>query len=197
MDDKQASAKIDDGDDLEKLLDLAEQYQRSAEEILSYTERYRAMQYMLLFFAALSIAALGFSVLRQELFSPSPAIRLFFGSGGFFGVLYAIIFERFIRRRRSRAKPDLIALHELVGLLRETEAAVASAEHWSPLKRAEFRIRLSRFQIGFDESGSGGFGSSLFGLSAPRISRRAEATRSDGAPLRTPRGDASEAPHLP
>lgn len=39
------------------------------------------------------------------------------------------------------------SLREVVELLREIEPTVAQRLNWSVLKRAEFRIRLSRFEI--------------------------------------------------
>lgn len=59
---------------------------------------------------------------------------------------YAFAFEAVVARRyRSRMERERRALYEVVGLVREVEQAQSIDEDWSPLQRAEFRIRLSRF----------------------------------------------------
>jgi hypothetical protein len=51
---------------------------------------------------------------------------------------------RVLKRRRR----DQRALYEIVDMLRELEHSMMERENISPLERAEFRIRLSRFDIG-------------------------------------------------
>ncbi len=49
---------------------------------------------------------------------------------------------------RRHLRRDQRALFEIVGILREVESAIAQQAELSALERAEFRIRLSRFDIG-------------------------------------------------
>jgi hypothetical protein len=49
-----------------------------------------------------------------------------------------------IRKRSSGVRRSL---REVVTLLRESEQTLAVQEHWSAMQRAEFRIRLSQFDI--------------------------------------------------
>jgi hypothetical protein len=48
---------------------------------------------------------------------------------------------------KSRLRRDERALFEVVALLRETQDKLAESEGWGKLQQAEFRIRLSRFDI--------------------------------------------------
>lgn len=48
---------------------------------------------------------------------------------------------------RKKSHPDRVALVEVLQLLRETSNIIAEQEDWSVLSRAEFRIRLSRFNL--------------------------------------------------
>jgi len=60
--------------------------------------------------------------------------------------LYAeLILARTSMRERRR---DRHALSQLVEILRETGEIVARREAWSPLRLAQFRVRLARFEIG-------------------------------------------------
>jgi hypothetical protein len=62
--------------------------------------------------------------------------------------IYVIAFEFSIRRYRRTVQRDRRALDSLVSLLRETEESIAKRNQWSSLQKAEFKIRLSRFEIG-------------------------------------------------
>ncbi|HEY6332688.1 MAG TPA: hypothetical protein VI756_25415 [Blastocatellia bacterium] len=188
MNSEPASAERNDGADLEKLLDLADRFRESVERMSGYVERYTMYEYMAGFAAAFFLGALGLAVLgRGELGSPrSPSLAfLAFTSGMLFSLLNMVAFQASIRRWRRRMKPDLFALNELVVLIRETEASVASSERWSPLKRAEFRIRLSRFEIGVEQPDRASFGKQI--MPPPHSSRADEtgSTKPEGASLRT------------
>jgi hypothetical protein len=52
---------------------------------------------------------------------------------------------------RANLRRDDRALLELVAILRESQGSLAEREHWSTLQHAEFRVRLTRFEIGPDE----------------------------------------------
>jgi ABC-type multidrug transport system fused ATPase/permease subunit len=64
----------------------------------------------------------------------------------------AIIFFALQHRSRMRRhlQRDQRALYQIVGMLRELESAISERDNLSALERAEFRIRLSRFDIGPD-----------------------------------------------
>ena len=57
-------------------------------------------------------------------------------------------FWQLIRRRTKQLHKNQRALFELLSMLREIEQAVAERNNVSAIERAEFRIRLSRFDIG-------------------------------------------------
>jgi hypothetical protein len=58
-----------------------------------------------------------------------------------------IVFTLLIVIYNKKFLPDKLALKEVLQLLREIHNAVAEDERWSMLQRAEFRIRLSRFNL--------------------------------------------------
>jgi hypothetical protein len=53
----------------------------------------------------------------------------------------------FVRRTRRQGLRDRYAMKQVLDLVRELEGVTALDENWTPLQRAEFRIRLSRFEI--------------------------------------------------
>jgi hypothetical protein len=55
--------------------------------------------------------------------------------------------ESTIRKIKKSIIPNKLALKEVLQLLREVHGTIAEREDWSILKRAEFRIRLSRFDL--------------------------------------------------
>lgn len=61
--------------------------------------------------------------------------------------LALILLEFEIRKIKKQTLPDRLALKEVLQLLREVHGTIAEREDWSVLKRAEFRIRLSRFDL--------------------------------------------------
>lgn len=135
--------------ELEKLLSLAEELYEKCEWRNRAIDRYRLYQLSFLVIGML-IAAWGISrsYFTQPSPGPGPSYRDFIFLFEFAVVAYALAFEYLIRRAKYRVMPDVVALSELVELIRETESVIAESEHWSTLERAQFRIRLSRFGIG-------------------------------------------------
>ena len=140
------SLRADDREDLDRLLSLAEEMRDKLDYGLRRLDLLRLMQLLCGSTAVFAIAIgflLGFDSYR-------------FTSAGVGGImlLYTLMSQVLIQRLRVRMRPDRRALSEVIGILRETESAVASENDWSPLERAEFRIRLSRFEIGELSDGS-------------------------------------------
>lgn len=52
-----------------------------------------------------------------------------------------------LQRARRHTQRDRYALAQVLDLLRDLEEIAAIDEDWTPLQRAEYRIRLSRFEI--------------------------------------------------
>lgn len=67
----------------------------------------------------------------------------------FIAILTFILFliEFYIRKIKPHIVSEKFALREVLQLLREVHGTIAEREDWSILKRAEFRIRLSRFDL--------------------------------------------------
>lgn len=53
----------------------------------------------------------------------------------------------FMSKYKKTISPEKTSLSEILQLLREVHGTIAEREDWSILKRAEFRIRLSRFDL--------------------------------------------------
>lgn len=62
-------------------------------------------------------------------------------------LVLSLVAEFVIRNIERTYLPDKLALSEVLQLLRETSDIIAEQEEWSVLSRAEFRIRLSRFNL--------------------------------------------------
>lgn len=64
------------------------------------------------------------------------------------GTAVAVQFHLMVSPAALRRKnADRRALVDVLKLLRETIGVISSNEQWSPLERAEFQIRLARFDI--------------------------------------------------
>ncbi|HEY0048017.1 MAG TPA: hypothetical protein VGB68_01940, partial [Pyrinomonadaceae bacterium] len=64
-------------------------------------------------------------------------------------ILFIGLFISFflISSYKKKISPEKTALSEVLQLLRETSNIIAKQENWSVLSRAEFNIRLSRFNL--------------------------------------------------
>lgn len=132
--------------DVDSLLQLAEKLQERCDVMSRRIEQYRVMQILTLA-VGFSLGASTFWLMRSE----GSFTRIAALSAVLMSFIYAGTIEYLIWRVKRRSKPDGMALAEVVELLRETEGVIAEAENWSTLDRAEFRIRLSRFGIGYKD----------------------------------------------
>lgn len=132
-----------DRDELEKLLDLADSVRSRIDDMEYRIQRFRVMQFSTLMLCVFSIVvAYSMSV------ADSGTGLLLVGSAIFFiASVYIWTVELAVRRIRARLKPEVVFIKRLLSLIRETENIVSSFEGWSPLERAHFHLRLSRFDI--------------------------------------------------
>ena len=70
-----------------------------------------------------------------------------FASGSILLVYVVAVDRVLVQRIRRRSRSDRNALRDVLLLLHEVEGVAATEESWTPLQRAEFRIRLSRFDL--------------------------------------------------
>lgn len=65
-------------------------------------------------------------------------------------VMVAAVFGQLfvLRPMRYRQRVDARALHEVVQVLHETGYGIGRSREWTKLQELEFRIRLSRFELG-------------------------------------------------
>ena len=122
--------------ELRRLLDLAEGIQAKYESATRRRNEIFAQEVIVAV-----IGAIGAGIVGNTLNWGRPlALGLLVGAAGF------VAFMEITRGRLSRqAVHEERALEEVVSIVREVETAMARDEDWSPLERAEFRIRLSRF----------------------------------------------------
>lgn len=124
--------------ELTDLLDVAERIQASYESATRREGLWRLLEGMA--FAAAS-ALLLFGIL-----SSGPTLPIAVGTVGI--VVYVFFADAVVVQRiRRRSKRDRRALREVLDLVREVGGFAAVDEDWTPLQRAEFKIRLSRFEI--------------------------------------------------
>lgn len=138
-------------EDLEKLLAFAEKLQANYEESRERGTRFRLTAFM---FATMLLAGSILYIVTSDVSN----FRSLAESIGFAGVLLAsvmfvfgiVLAEPYLARSRREQR----ALNEVIQLIRETESAIATKGQSSALQRAQFRIRLSRFDIGTGSSDS-------------------------------------------
>ncbi len=131
-------------EDLESLLKLAEELKEKVEDESKLKQ--------LRFFRIVQIGA--FLILPYYVYSTitSFGVQTTFEKGVdllFIGFLIGTITgtEATLRIIKKSIIPEKLALREVLQLLREVHGTIAEREDWSILKRAEFRIRLSRFDL--------------------------------------------------
>jgi len=141
-------------EDLEKLLQLAENLREVCnffERLIQKNKRYRLL-YLIFFVTTLSIIfSLTFYLPSNYLEENLGFWRYFvsIGVGGILGTFLGLIATTTleIKSTNKKIKPEKLSLIEVLQILRETSDIIAKRENWSALKRAEFRIRLSRFNL--------------------------------------------------
>jgi hypothetical protein len=138
-------------DDLEKLLVLAEQLQRQSEETsMQFTKQILFTGFALAVgCSSILLGAMRFDFIWKLGINALPVLVLLVAC-----VMLGITYVQLISLKASRrVRRDRRALAEIVELLRETSGVIARRDAWSKLDEAEFRIRLSRFDVerGSDE----------------------------------------------
>jgi|SRR5580700_10461872 hypothetical protein len=132
-----------------RLLELAETLQGKREETMALilqAERSSQVRALITFAVAIVV------VLGAWIYTREVAIAILGGTVAF--VLAAALYtwaggsKSSLSLLKSNLRRDERALFQVVDLLRETQQSLADSENWSTLQRAEFRIRLSRFDIG-------------------------------------------------
>ncbi|GEM_PF-4693664 len=126
---------------VEKLLVLAERFQEKCE---LHERRIWFMGFVSAFFvfACLGLATYWFATYQ------SPTDRVFNSGFLVYTIMFAFSVVYYLTRYHRFLRRDRRALFSIVDMLREFESALVKRNQMSMLERAEFRIRLSRFDIG-------------------------------------------------
>lgn len=137
--------------DFEDLLALAEDLQKERDRQRGTLERYTQRRLILTYtLITLLTAGVLFTVLGD---SSATQIAFYALITGFLAAvaIYVMMYElRRLESIRHDLKATDRALYEAVGILRETEDVFS--DEWPILRKAQFRIRLSRFGIGPDDA---------------------------------------------
>jgi VIT1/CCC1 family predicted Fe2+/Mn2+ transporter len=130
-------------EDLDSLLKLAEDLKEKVDKSEQHISRLKNYSTIFIFFGVAIIIFRFFAGPKQFLSETDIFfIFLIFVSLGFLLVNYY-----FISLGKKNSLPNKLALKEVLQLLREVHGTIAERGDWSILKRAEFRIRLSRFDL--------------------------------------------------
>jgi len=122
--------------ELRRLLDLADEIQTKYDLATRRKSELFARE----------VVAVIIGVVSAGVVATTLSLGLVMGAGILAGVLGILVLEETLRSRLQRqADQEERALGEVISIVREVEMAMAYEEDWSPLERAEFRIRLSRF----------------------------------------------------
>jgi hypothetical protein len=133
-----------------KLYEEADKLLRLAEELQDKCEQYERRVWILLIMGATVVTAL--AIFSGYLISAFPHDSVYRTMATAFSSLYgfatgASLVYIYARIRRQVAR-ERRALNGIVDMLRGLEKGIGERSNLSTLERAEFRIRLSRFDIG-------------------------------------------------
>ncbi len=134
-------------EDADKLLRLAEGLQEKCEQYEEKRDQQFALQGIIILFFTIPLVYLGFSMSRPGEENGVANVWFWLAVTAFY--LYGVRclihmrlqFNGLIARERR-------AFHSVVDMLRDLEKGISGQDILSTLERAEFRIRLSRFDIG-------------------------------------------------
>jgi len=128
-------------EDLEKLLNLAEDLKEKCDKTKNRIIDYKILQ------TAFAIVFMLWTSWGLFYLSLKPTYLVII-IGLFFCISAVFAFQHIlINGARKKYLGDKSALSEVLQLLRETSNVISEQEKWSVLSRAEFRIRLSRFNL--------------------------------------------------
>jgi hypothetical protein len=133
-----------------KLYEEADKLLRLAEELQDKCEQYMRRLGTLLAVCVSAIAAFAMvaTYLTNTLSDDSIYKKLITALASSYGLATGAFLYWMTMRTRQQLARERRALHGIVDMLRDLEKGIAEKNNLSTLERAEFRIRLSRFDIG-------------------------------------------------
>lgn len=141
------NTKYSHKEDLENLLKLAEELKEKCDYTKNKIKKFRYLQIAFLLGSVYLFTApvyFGYFAFFDEYKS---VIITIFTIASIIGFVDILLFNSICKDYKAIYLSDKIALTEVLQLLRETSDIIAELEDWSVLSRAEFRIRLSRFNL--------------------------------------------------
>jgi hypothetical protein len=139
---------LTDREEGRKLYEESDKLLCLAERLLDKCEQYERRLWLLI---AICLTSAAFGGLAVYLNTTLPNDSIFKTLQIPLSVIYAfgVFYVCYITRRTSRhLVRERRALYSIVDMLRDLEKGIAEKDNLSTLERAEFRIRLSRFDIG-------------------------------------------------
>ncbi len=146
---KAEQIKLSSEEDLESLLKLAEDLSNKISKTYSSTLPFKYLSFFTLMMGLLSLVTLIFFNYSNfsDRFNYKGQGDSIFLTIFFFCLLVCISSTLLVSKIKKSIIPDKMVLSEVLQLLREVHGTIAEREDWSILKRAEFRFRLSRFDL--------------------------------------------------
>lgn len=143
--------------DLENLLKLAEELKEKCDSAKTKINRIKYIQLAISIGTVYLLSYSTYSFLSNSFFTKSyeSIFVTFFLIVAIMGLVGIFIASFNMKDMKKTYFFDKLALSEVLQLLRETSTVIAEQENWSVLSRAEFRIRLSRFNL--DEKSKSAF----------------------------------------
>lgn len=135
------NTKYSHKEDLENLLKLAENLKKECDREINRIRVYRSLQIS----GAIIVLIITFYIYYKNFQIDFLFLIVICGLVALAFVV--IIYQLIINDIRKQHLADKLALTEVLQLVRETSNIIAEQEEWSVLSRAEFRIRLSRFNL--------------------------------------------------
>lgn len=142
MSDKREIAKSKDVEDIFRLIDLAEGIKEKIDKSDDIISKIRFIQVFLF------VTPFAFAIF-SEMLSSSNLIKYAYLIG-VFCIIYIAFAQNAVSKIKKRIEPDIYALNSIVSLIRELENITTVNGQWSVIERAEFKIRISRFEIMLD-----------------------------------------------
>ena len=129
-------------EDVDRLVKLAEELKAHIEQAELKLDQNRVQQ------GAMLAMAFGIAFLLYTRNRTDTVFVAIFGVMLLMAVVFVVVAQVYASRLRQKVKPERFALQQVVQMLREVEGNLARDYNWSLLEQVEFRIRLSRFDIG-------------------------------------------------
>ncbi|MEM7629399.1 MAG: hypothetical protein AAF356_08260 [Planctomycetota bacterium] len=132
--------------DLLRLLDLAEEIHEATERSARRIQHVRFMQLITVPLFVLLLGAIALIQESLDSLSLTTSIAIGLGCAGYMAITFLLL-QRIANRYERWMQRDVNALHRLARLLHEYNDQLGGTAAWPPMRRAEFEIRLAKYDL--------------------------------------------------